>query len=574
MSVSLVKEQILDFLKSEEPQVLVIQGRWGVGKTHVWKDSIEESKAKVPQKKYSYVSLFGLKSVDDIKRTVFENSTDPKVLGENNDLESIKKNYKALGKQYGRKSSNIVKDLSGAGANFVLKGLGSSVDKVFDSVATALLTETLICFDDIERHSKSVSLRDFLGLVSFLKEQKKCKIVILLNEDSHDLEEYQQYKEKVVDKQLHYEPSAEYCFDISTKLYTKANDDYLEQIKAVCERLDIRNIRVLKKIRMHIDTALSVTTDYDEYIKEEIIQSIIILCWCHYCHSSDKDKIPSLTFVKKLNETYADADTLAIAAMIEEEKEGQKTRSIIWKDKLNSLNYPSYDPIVQILLDSIEKGYIEKDNLVAICDAKQNEINIRNQATGLDAAWELYHGSFSDNANEVVDAFVKGMTEAAETSTLSQYSQGLSLLKTLKQDDKATEMIRLYISRNEKNRERLNVESSDFNFFGIEDQEFSDALTKAFEKSEQQETPEQILTRLSDKQSYDRKNVAQLAALSSDELKRLFLSFDGKELTQKIRACLMLAGSNEELMNNTKKALLEIGALSDLNKARLSKFNL
>lgn len=567
MSVSLVKEQILDFLKSEEPQVLAIQGRWGIGKTHIWKNSIEENKTIVPQNKYSYVSLFGVKSVDDIKRTVFENSIDPKVLGEKTDLESIKKNYKALGKQYGRKSSNIVKDLSGAGANFVLKGLGSSVDKIFDSVASALLTETLICFDDIERHSKSLSLRDFLGLVSFLKEQKKCKIVILLNEDSHDLEEYQQYKEKIVDKQLHYEPSTKYCFDISTKLCAKANDEHLEQIKAVCDRLDIRNIRVLKKIRMHIDTALSVTTDYDKHIKEEIIQSIIILCWCHYCHSSDKYKIPSLNFVKKLNETYVNDDVLAIAAMIEEEKESQKTRSTIWKDKLNSLNYPSFDPIVKVLLDSIEKGYIDKESLVAICDAKQNEINIINQATGLDAAWELYHGSFLDNANEVVDAFVKGMTEAVETATLSQYSQAISLLRKLKQDEKVTEMINLYITRNEKNRERFNVENTDLNFFGINDKEYVDALKKAFEQGEKQETPEQILIRLSDKRSYDRKDVVQLAKLSSDELKKLFLSFNGKELTKNIRACLMLAGSNEDLMKNTKQALLEIGDLSDLNKA-------
>ncbi|MFW7524831.1 P-loop NTPase fold protein [Vibrio ostreicida] len=570
----MVKEQILAFLQSEEPQVLAIQGRWGIGKTYLWNDSIEKHKSKVPQKKYSYVSLFGLKSVDDIKRTVFENSTDPKVLGEKTDLESIKKNYKALGKQCGRKSSNIVKDLSSAGANLLLRGLGSSVDKVFDSVATALLSETLICFDDIERHSKSVSLRDFLGLVSFLKEQKKCKIVILLNEDSSDLEEYQLYKEKVIDKQLHYEPSAKDCFDISKKLCIEANNDYVGHIKDVCERLDIRNIRVLKKIRTHIDTALCIT-EYDEQIKKEIVQSIIILCWCHYLHSSDKDKIPSVTFVKELNKTHEDSDKLEHAASIGEgDKENQRIRSTVWRDTLNSFGYQSVDPIVKVLLDSIEKGYIEKDKLTEICNYKQNEINIINQSSDLKDAWHLFHNSFSDNEDEVVDAFVKGMEEVVETATLSQYSEGLSLLKNLQKHEKATEMIKLYISENANNRGRFNVDNSDFRHIDLEDREFSDALTTAFENDEEQENPEQILTRLMDKQSYDRKDVHQLAALSSDELKTLFLSFYGEDLNKKIIACLMLAGSNENLMKNTKQALQEIGASSKLNKERLRKFNL
>jgi len=42
-NADLVKREIVRFLKSEEPEVLCIRGKWGVGKTYSWKQYLKEA---------------------------------------------------------------------------------------------------------------------------------------------------------------------------------------------------------------------------------------------------------------------------------------------------------------------------------------------------------------------------------------------------------------------------------------------------------------------------------------------------------------------------------------------------
>ena len=75
MSAKLVKEEITKFLNRQDPEVLCIRGKWGVGKTYTWSKQLEaaqQAKAiKLPR--YSYVSLFGINSLDELKFAIFEN---------------------------------------------------------------------------------------------------------------------------------------------------------------------------------------------------------------------------------------------------------------------------------------------------------------------------------------------------------------------------------------------------------------------------------------------------------------------------------------------------------------------
>jgi hypothetical protein len=43
--------------------------------------------------------------------------------------------------------------------------------------------DIIVCFDDFERLSSSMELEEVLGLISELKEQKNCSVVMILNED-------------------------------------------------------------------------------------------------------------------------------------------------------------------------------------------------------------------------------------------------------------------------------------------------------------------------------------------------------------------------------------------------------
>jgi hypothetical protein len=67
VSIALIESEIQRFLSAAEPEVLCISGHWGVGKTFAWNRFLSDAKAKqkIALKRYSYVSLFGVNSLDE-----------------------------------------------------------------------------------------------------------------------------------------------------------------------------------------------------------------------------------------------------------------------------------------------------------------------------------------------------------------------------------------------------------------------------------------------------------------------------------------------------------------------------
>ena len=111
MSIKLVKSQIDRFLASDTPEVISIKGRWGIGKTFSWNKFLQEAKDinKITLEKYSYVSLFGINSVDQLKRSVFENIVSKKDIGVEPSIKTLNTNTFAVLKSLGKKSINIFK---------------------------------------------------------------------------------------------------------------------------------------------------------------------------------------------------------------------------------------------------------------------------------------------------------------------------------------------------------------------------------------------------------------------------------------------------------------------------------
>jgi tRNA A37 threonylcarbamoyladenosine biosynthesis protein TsaE len=56
-------------------KVIMLSGKWGSGKTHFWKNDIatDEFKQKLTSKEsaYSYVSLYGKSSIEEIENDIF-----------------------------------------------------------------------------------------------------------------------------------------------------------------------------------------------------------------------------------------------------------------------------------------------------------------------------------------------------------------------------------------------------------------------------------------------------------------------------------------------------------------------
>lgn len=544
MTVELVKEQIQKFLTTDTPEVLAIKGEWGVGKTHNWCKYVEELKGDCALKSYSYISLFGINSIDELKQTVFLNAVDTHSIGEAPNV-----------KGYSKKIAGLLKDTKIPYVSKYTGGIGSLIN----SVSQLALNKTVICFDDIERHSKDLKIKDFMGLVSYFKEQKHCKVVLLLNEEAGDdtFEDYKKYKEKVVDRQLHFEPTAEECFDTMV-----INDFELrDYTRDRCVGLKIKNKRVIKKIESHVKEFLDSVDSFDEEIKKQVIHSTVILSWCYYCHDVDAENIPEFDFVNRPN-----------LRTVDEKKGWPEDKKKKWNSFLNSYGYQLSDEIDLAVASGIEQGFLNKEKLIPLCDHRQQEIRVRHSSTKWDEAWKLFHASFESNEDEVAKAMEEGMRDIVSTTSSSQYSQGLRLLRTLGEDDIADELIILFIDKRKGTPEIFNVDDIINSPFRIEDTTFMDRLRYAYLELNPELTVMEILELRKGTNSYNQSEVEILSKLTKDEITALFKSFRGENLTAYIRVFLLLSASNKELQINVGDSLKEIAESSSLNAYRMAKF--
>jgi Cdc6-like AAA superfamily ATPase len=174
MSIKLVSSEISRFLGSAEPEVLCITGRWGVGKTFAWNRYLRQAQEDkiVKLERYSYVSMFGRNSLDDVRTAIVENTVDSRVVGTKPDLTS----FKSIAEQLSSRIKNIPWL-----AGFVpsAAGYASSAYRVL----FLMLKDQIVCIDDLERAGSGLGTMNILGLVTSLKVEKSCKVIIILNEE-------------------------------------------------------------------------------------------------------------------------------------------------------------------------------------------------------------------------------------------------------------------------------------------------------------------------------------------------------------------------------------------------------
>lgn len=71
MSLKKTKKQLIHLLGEADNRVIALSGKWGTGKTHLWNEVKSESEDE-RIKSSLYVSLFGLSSIDQVKRKLIE----------------------------------------------------------------------------------------------------------------------------------------------------------------------------------------------------------------------------------------------------------------------------------------------------------------------------------------------------------------------------------------------------------------------------------------------------------------------------------------------------------------------
>ncbi|MBC8286310.1 MAG: hypothetical protein H8E42_02425 [Nitrospinae bacterium] len=215
MSIKKIKERITNFLVDPNPGIISINGVWGAGKTYCWNKTLSGgNKETYKFKNYSYVSLFGINTIEDFKFNICSASIDKTQIGKKLSLENLLNPNKGF-----------LKRLTSKGFSTYAKYFSGKYGEAAKALAFNYLEDTLICIDDLDRKGDALKINEVLGILSNLKELRDCKIVIIFNDMSlkeQEKTEYDALREKVIDWEIPFRPNIEEVLDIAFNKKTEA----------------------------------------------------------------------------------------------------------------------------------------------------------------------------------------------------------------------------------------------------------------------------------------------------------------------------------------------------------------
>jgi hypothetical protein len=201
-----LKKIVDEYLSSPTEYALQIVGNWGHGKTYYYRNHLEnliknKEVLNNATKKYKpiYVSLFGLKSTEDIATKIVIEFYESKFF----------KNYFKNDRR--KKKLRITEGILKIGFRGFLafKGLGNVDEYITDikGIGKDVLAtdELIICFDDLERRNSALDLKDLIGYINSLLDEK-VKILLISNQNvlMQNDADYINLKEKIIGITIEY----------------------------------------------------------------------------------------------------------------------------------------------------------------------------------------------------------------------------------------------------------------------------------------------------------------------------------------------------------------------------------
>ena len=264
-----IEQRLTEILQRDNAVCVVLDGEWGVGKTTFWKNFSNEKF----KENSVYVSLFGRESIQEIKQEI--------------GIQIYKRNKYIS--EFSEKAKNLRLDKV---IDEVTPKLGSALIGCIPFFKKENFKDVIIYFDDFERISDKINLKDVLGTISEYKEQQNCHIVMILNrskmtvpaketqkEDKKNLEDKElknasqikdnktelerilsDYKDKIMNYEFYYDPTPQESFNIISGELEEVYRDAASQYFA---KHAVNNIRVMRR-------AINALNDYKQYLEDKL----------------------------------------------------------------------------------------------------------------------------------------------------------------------------------------------------------------------------------------------------------------------------------------------------------------
>lgn len=353
MTLKKTKDHLVQLLADKDNKVIALSGKWGTGKSHLWREVKAASKDEAVNGAL-YVSLFGLRDMNQIKLKVVQSA-----------LPNADRNKAAWEKvQVGM-----------AGARKVLNSLHkgfSALDELALLAVPTLLKAKVIVLDDIERKHDKLSIDEVLGFIDEFTQQHEARFVLILNSDQlDDLEIWNTLREKVVDQEIRLSTSTSEAFDIAVGLVPSP---HAARIRAASEHCGLTNIRIICKVIKAVNRILGNREGLSDALLLRVVPSTVLLAAIHYKGIQD-----GLDFNFVLSQGTPNDWTALFDKDKEEDKESKQKSS--WKLLLNELGIHSCDDYELLVIEFFQSGMFDPSAVTSIIDryaAENDAMTARN----------------------------------------------------------------------------------------------------------------------------------------------------------------------------------------------------
>lgn len=545
MSLEQVKAVVERFISDAYNDLLIIKGGWGVGKTYFWQHLVQDvSQKKVISKRYySYVSLFGISDLEELKNAILVASVDATAVQADDRNKGLLASSKQLLK--GVEKIPVLREWTGGLAGAAL----------FLSVR-----DSLICFDDIERKGDGLDTKDLLGLASLLKEQRSCKIAFIMNDGSlprDEFEEFKRHSEKIIDLELQFSPSSEETFNY---VFEVAHG-YYDLILSSCLTLSIKNIRTLQRIRRFIERLLPRMDRSEPVVVENVLRSVVLFVWCYFDKDSD---VPPLDYVMSHHH-------YGLLFSTKEESETEKR----WNSLLRSYGYRGTDALDRHLAAFIERGYLDDAAFTIELDKKNEEARAQQGRDTYGRVWTLWRDSFDDNELEFIQALEVSFRPNMKHLSLHDLQSAVELLRDLEQDQLANDLVDDYFSQHFSRPVMLNLEHIPF-MHSLKDHYIIERLNYVRDTTQDTRTLADVVKKLATSNGWDSSDTDIMASCDVEDYYHFFKSENSDCLYFYVKTCLRFGefvNANEQyklIAEKARGALRRIASESRINRLRVA----
>lgn len=565
MSVETALKRIVT---SDVPGAIVLQGRWGVGKTYFWREQIiHPALTELSKTRYSYVSLFGINSLAELK-TALAFATDEfdrkaRVKHRRHGMFGWLWKAKDWAFKWFWKNTDWLPDALASTPK-----VGASMAKIYERAAFFLVRKRIICFDDIERHGRNLDIKDFLGLVSYLVDQRICRIVVILNSEElgEDQVVWDAMREKVFDGELTYQPSI--AETVALGLSEARQEPWHAVMCTSLEALGVSNIRLIRRTASFMRRALEGCPA--EKLQSETIEHMAkALAILVYSVHGQGEGAPPVTMIMQSG-LYN-----PLVAYMHKKEEGKTEQEKRWSELLGNYPLSPHETLDKALLDMVQAGYPDSRALCSAITEFEADADLRLKRNAWEGAWRCYHDTITENGQKIVEAFERTWPGVSAMESATNLQSLVELLRLLGRADLATKFTHEWVTQRSGERIReLDLDEMSF-FRRMEDQEILEAVAKVKSATNYDLTLQEAFETIkNDLTRHDDRAIEAFARVSPDEIVQVIEANPGPDLRSVIRRVLTLSNNPNRpswqlASGNIQRACEIVAARSPLNADRM-----